>query len=242
MKKLIIAWAILSFRPACAYLPPDLSLRRTELVQLLPYGQVAQLQDWVAQLPVLLSPAQFQARLYEKFADRSLAWTFYASWEYLDLLEKTQQGYDQRDDDLARAEDRLTAYIERCNESMRAEVTPAQPRGLKLDPPEGRPRLEEDEQHLRVFRPLPWPEGGYDRGQIIQLTEAARADLQQVQTQRAKLEDAKQAFVGRQDVWTAWLTDVAQSSQKYTQAQYLKPYDDPLPPAPGEPATASPSE
>lgn len=242
MKKLILVMAVLSCRPAWGYLPPELSLRRTELVQILPYGQVTQLQAWVSQQPLLLSPSIFMERLYAQFPDRSLAWTFYACWEYLDLLEKTQQAYGQRDDDLGRAEDLLTAYIERCNESLRAEVTPAQASPLQLAPADSSPNIEEAEDHLSVLRRLPWPERGYSRSQILELIEAARADLALVQNQRSKLEDAKRAFVGRQDVWTAWLTDVAQSSQKYTQAQYLRPYDDPLPPPPRELSPAPPSE
>ncbi|MFN8609964.1 MAG: hypothetical protein U0931_20655 [Vulcanimicrobiota bacterium] len=240
MKKLILALAALSFRPVWAYLPPDLSLRRTEVVQLLAYSEVARLQSWVSQQPVLLSPAQFLERLYGQFPDRSVAWTFYAGWEYLDLLEKTRQGYDQRNDDLGRAEDLLTAYIERCNEALRAEVTPARAAGLALAPPASRPQLEETEEHLRVFRVLPWPERGYGRAQVLELLEAARADLDLVQSQRSRLDEAKTAFAGRQDVWTAWLADVAQSTQKFTQAQYLKTYDDPLPPPPagsGPPAS-----
>lgn len=232
MKKLIWAMAALSFTPVWAYLPPDLSLRRTELVQILPYSQVARLQAWVAEQSVLLSPAEYLEKLYAQFPDHSVAWTFYASWEYLDLLEKTQQGYDQRDDDLARGEELLTSYIERCNEALRADATPAQPVPLQLAVPGTRPEIEEGDDHLRIFRVLPWPERGYTRGQVLELLEAARADLNQLQTQRTRLEEAKKSFVGRQDVWTAWLTDVAESSQKFTQAQYMKPYDDLLPPAP----------
>jgi len=142
MKKLIWAMAALSFTPVWAYLPPDLSLRRTELVQILPYSQVARLQAWVAEQSVLLSPAEYLEKLYARFPDHSVAWTFYASWEYLDLLEKTQQGYDQRDDDLARGEELLTSYIERCNEALRADATPAQPVPLRLAVPGLVPRLK----------------------------------------------------------------------------------------------------
>lgn len=230
-------WAItvLSFAltaSARAYLPPDLSQRRTELVQLLPFAQVTQLQAWVAQQSVLLSPDDYLQKLGARFPERSVAWTFYAGWEYLDLLEKTQQAYDQRDDDLARAEDLLSRYEERCNEALRAEVTPAQPLPLELPPADSRPQLEETDEHLRVFRVLPWPDRGYTRSQVLQLLEAGRADQAQLHSQRAKLEQAKKNFVGHQDVWTAWLMDMARASQKFTQAQYLKPYDDPLPPAP----------
>lgn len=242
MKKLIIALAVLSCRPAWGYLPPDLSLRRTELVQILPYAQVAQVQAWVSEQSVLLSPSAFLEKLYAQFPDRSLAWTFYASWEYLDLLEKTQQAYDQRDEDLGRAEDLLTGYIERCNECLRAEVTPAQASPLRIPPQDSRPKLEESEESLSVFRSLPWPERGFSRTQVLELIEAARADLALVQTQRSKLDEARRAFIGRQDIWTAWLTDVAQSSQKYTQAQYLKAYDDPLPPPPRALAPPPPSQ
>jgi hypothetical protein len=235
MRKLILAMAVLSFGKALAYLPPDLSLRRTELVQILPYAQVARLQNWVPQQSVLLSPAEYLEKLYAQFPDHSLAWTFYASWEYLDLLEKTQQGYDQREDDLARGEELLTAYIERCNA---VEGTSAQPLPLQLASPETRPQIEESDDHLRVFRVLPWPERGYTRAQVQELLEAARADLSQVQAQQARLEEARKAFVGRQEAWTAWLTDVAESSRKFTQAQYMKPYNDLLPPPPREPAAS----
>lgn len=229
--------AALSFAllgPASAYLPPDLSQRRTELVQLLPFAQVTQLQTWVAQQSVLFSPAEYMTRLHAQFPDTSVAWTFYAGWQYLDLLEKTQQAYDQRDDDLARAEDLLAQYEERCNEALRGEVTPAQPVPLQLAPADTRPQVDETEDHLRVFRVLPWPDRSHTRAQVLELLEAGRADLAQVRSQRARLEEAKQNFVGHQDVWTAWLTDMAQASQKFTQAQYLKAYDDPLPPAPSE--------
>lgn len=235
MKRTLWAMAALSFallKPAGAYLPPELSRRRTELVQLLPFAQVTQLQSWVQQQPVLLSPADFLERLQAQFSDRSVAWTFYAGWQYLDLLEKTQQAYDQRDDDLARAEELLARYEERCNESLRGEVTPAQPLPLQLSPPDTRPQVEETEDHLRVFRVLPWPDHGYTRPQVQQLLEAGRADLEQVRAQRTRLDEAKKAFVGRQDAWTAWLVDIAQASEKFTQAQYLKAYADPLPEPP----------
>ncbi len=232
------AMAALSFallRPASAYLPPDLSRRRTELVQLLPFAQVTELQAWVVQQSVLLSPASYLEKLRAQFPDTSVAWTFYAGWQYLDLLERTQQAYDQRDHDLARAEDLLAQYEERCNEALRAEVTPARPMPLQLAPADSRPQLEETEDHLRVFRVLPWPEGGHTRTQVLELLEAGRADLAQVRNQRASLEKAKENFVGHQDVWTAWLMEMAQASQKFNQAQYLKAYDDSLPAAPSEP-------
>lgn len=226
---------VLSFAlagPVSAYLPPDLSRLRTELVQLLPFAQVSQLQTWVAQQPMLLSPAEYLDKLRRQFPDTSVAWTFYAGWQYLDLLEQTQQAYDQRDDDLARAEELLSKYEQRCNDALRGEVTPAQPLPLALAPAESRPQVEETEGHLRVFRVLPWPDQGYTRAQVQQLLEAGRADLAQVLSQRARLEEAKKNFVGHQDLWTAWLMDMAQASAKFTQAQYLKAYDDPLPPAP----------
>ena len=228
---------VLSFALACpasAYLPPDLSQRRTELVQLLPFAQVTQLQAWVNQQSVLLSPAEYLDNLHGQFPDKSVAWTFYAGWEYLDLLEKTQQAYEQRDDDLARAEDLLAKYEERCNESLRGDVTPAQPVPLQLAPAQSQPQIEETEDHLRVFRELPWPDRGYTRTQVQQLLEAAHADQAQVRSQRVKLEEAKKNFIGHQDVWTAWLMDMAHSSAKFTQAQYLKAYGDPLPPPPVE--------
>ncbi|MCW5867485.1 MAG: hypothetical protein KIS61_09500 [Candidatus Eremiobacteraeota bacterium] len=227
--------AALSFallRPAYPFMPPDLSQRRTQVVQLLPFAQVTQLQTWVWQQPVLLSPADYLEKLRAQFPDTSVAWTFYAGWEYLDLLEKTRQAYDQREEDLAHAEELLTRYEERCHEALRGEVTPAQPLPLQLAPADSRPQLEESAEHLRVFRVLPWPDRGYTRAQVLQLLEAGRADLAQVYSQRSRLEEAKQKFVGHQDVWTAWLTDLAQASEKFTQAQYLKAYDAPLPPPP----------
>ena len=229
---------VLSFAlvgPAGAYLPPDLSRRRTELVQLLPFAQVTQLQAWVSQQSVLLSPAEYLDKLHAQFPDQSVAWTFYAGWEYLDLLEKTQQAYEQREDDLNHAEDLLAKYEERCNQALRGETTPAQPLPLNLAPAESQPQIEETEDHLRVFRVLPWPDQGYTRAQVQQLLEAAHADQEQVDSQRRKLEAARKSFIGHQDLWTAWLTDVARTSAKYTQAQYLKAYGDPLPPPPAEP-------
>ena len=107
MKRNLWAVAALSFallRPVYAYLPPDLSQRRTQLVQLLPFAEVTRLQAWLTQQSVLLSPAEYLEKLHSLFRDTSVAWTFYAGWEYLDLLEQTQQAYDQRDDDLARGE------------------------------------------------------------------------------------------------------------------------------------------
>ena len=230
-------WAVgvLSFAlaaPVNAYLPPDLSRRRTQLVQFLPFAQVTQLQTWVSQQPVLLSPAEYLDKLRVQFPDTSVAWTFYAGWEYLDLLEHTWQAYDQRDDDLTRGEELLTQYEERCNHALRGEVTPAQPLPLNLAAAESRPQIEETEDHLRVFRVLPWPDRGYTRAQVQQLLEAGQADLAQLHAQRARLEDAKKNFVAHQDVWTAWLMEMAQASEKFTQAQYLKAYDAPLPPPP----------
>lgn len=222
----------LTIAPAAAYLPPDLSQRRTELVQLLPYEQVTRLQAWVAQQSVLLSPEEYLGKLHSQFPDTSVAWTFYAGWEYLDLLEHTQQAYNVRDDDLSRGEDLLAKYEERCNEALRGDSTPTQARTLNLAPADSRPQIEETEDHLRVFRVLPWPDHGYTREQVITLLDAGRADLAQVRAQRAKLEEAKKNFVGHQDVWTAWLMDITQASEKFSQAQYLRPYDDPLPPAP----------
>lgn len=228
---------VLSFALACpasAYLPPDLSQRRTELVQLLPFAQVTQLQAWVSQQSVLLSPAEYLEKLHAQFPDQSVAWTFYAGWEYLDLLEKTQQAYEQREDDLSRAEDLLNKYEERCNDALRGDTTPAQPLSLQIPPAESQPQIEEAEDHLRVFRVLPWPDHGYTRVQVQQLLEAAHADQAQVQSQRVKLEEARKNFIGHQDVWTAWLMDLAQASVKFTQAQYLKAYADPLPVPPTE--------
>ena len=226
---------VLSFAlaaPVSAYLPPDLSRRRTQLVQLLPFSQVTQLQAWVSQQPVLLSPAEYVEKLRGQFPDTSVAWTFYAGWEYLDLLEHTQQAYDQREDDLARGEELLTKYEERCNDALRGEVTPAQPLPLNLAAADSRPQIEESDDHLRVFRVLPWPDRGYTHVQVQQLLEAGRADLAQLRTQRARLEEAKKNFLGHQDTWTAWLMDMAQASEKFTQAQYMKAYADPLPPPP----------
>lgn len=228
-----VSFALLA--PVNAYLPPDLSQRRTQLVQLLPFAQVTQLQAWVGQQSVLLSPSEYLEKLNGQFTDRSVAWTFYASWEYLDLLEQTQRAYDQRDEDLEKAQSLLARYEERCNEALRGDVIPAQPLPLNLSAADTRPQIEETEEYLRVFRVLPWPENGYTRAQVQQLLEAGRADLAQVQSQRTKLEEAKKNFVGHQDLWTAWLMDVAESSQKYTQAQYLKAYDAPLPPPPADP-------
>lgn len=223
---------LLTIAPAAAYLPPDLSQRRTELVQLLPYDQVARLQTWVSQQSVLLSPEEYLSKLHAQFPENSVAWTFYAGWEYLDLLEHTQQAYDQRDEHLSQAEDLLASYEERCNQALRAESTPSQPQALELAPADTRPQIEESEDHLRVFRVLPWPEHGYTRTQVLALLDAGRADLAQARAQRTRLEEAKKAFVGHQDLWTGWLMDVAQASAKFSQAQYLRPYDDPLPPAP----------
>jgi len=126
----------------------------------------------------------------------------------------------------------LAKYEQRCNEALRVDNIPTQALALELAAPETRPQIEETEDHLRVFRVLPWPDQGYTRAQVLTLLDAGRADLAQVRAQREKLGEAKRTFVGHQDLWTAWLMDMADASAKFSQAQYLSPYDDPLPPAP----------
>ena len=219
----------LATQPAQAYLPPDLSLRRTQLVQYLPYQQVAELHEWVPQQSLQLSPDEYLNLLHQRFPDTNVAWTFYASWSYLDLLEHTQQAYEQRKADLEHAEELLDQYENRANDVLRLEIEPATTKALTLEPAKAQPSLQQTDTLLRVFRPLPWPELGYSRSQVLQLLEACRQDRAQVEQQRAKVEVARTEFVAHQDRWMDWLSDVAQASQEFTQAEYTRPYDDPLP-------------
>lgn len=226
--------------PAAALMPPDLAYRRTQLVQLLPYQQVVELQAWVPQQSVLLSPQQYMELLRGRFPYNSVAWTYYAGWSYLDLLEQTQQAYDERDDVLERGQALLEQYESRANDVLRLSIDPGKPRALTIQEPKSQPDLQENDEFLRVFRPLPWPENGYDREQVLQLLEACRQDLVRVQEQRRKIESARAAFVDHQELWAGWLTELVQASQKFTQAEYLKPYDDPLPMPPAEAPTGMP--
>ena len=76
MKRNLWAVAALSFallRPVYAYLPPDLSQRRTQLVQLLPFAEVTRLQAWLTQQSGLLSPAEYLEKLHSLFRDTSVA-------------------------------------------------------------------------------------------------------------------------------------------------------------------------
>lgn len=217
-----------------AYVPPDLAFRRTQLVQLLPYQQVVELQTWVQQQSVLLSPQAYMQLLRGRFPHNSVAWTFYAGWSYLDLLEQTRQEYDHREDVLDRGQELLEQYEGRANDVLRLAVDPAKPRKLEIEPAQSQPELQESDEFVRVFRLLPWPENGYDRDQVLRLLEACRQDLVRIEEQRRKLESARAQFVDHQEVWAGWLTEMDQSSRKFTQAQYLGPYDDPLPMPPKE--------
>ena len=232
-------WQLAS--PGAAFLPPDLYLRRTQLVQLLPYSEVDKLQQWVAQQPLLLSPHDYFERLGQESKRTSVAWTFYAGWCYLEVLEHTLRAYDQRGRDLDDATDLLSEYQDRANDRLRVRIEPGTPRVLTLAEPKSQPTVEKTDDYLQVFRPLPWPES-YDRAQVIELLEACRADLAQVDQQRSKLQEARARFLVHHSLWTDWLSDLAEASQKFTQAEYLQPFGDPLPLPPAEPPPVSPEE
>jgi len=210
-------------------IPPDFYLRRTQVVQWLPYQDVAQLHGWIPQQSVLLSPKDFMDRLHQKFSLNSVAWTFYAGWSYLDLLEQTLQAYDQRKDVLERAQELFEQYRGRAHEQLRLNQEVANPVVLELEGPTTQPSLEENEKFLRVFRPLPWPDQGFNRAQVLQLLEACDEDQKRVEQQLNNLESARKNFADHHAGWVEWLSDLAQASQKYTQSDYLKGFDDPLP-------------
>lgn len=221
--------------PLGAYIPPDLNLRRTQLVQLLPYKDVAELHAWVPQQSLLLSPQAYMQRVHQRFSANSVAWTYYAGWCYLDLLEQTRQRYVQREDDLQHAQELLEGYEIRANDALRVDLDPSSAKILTLSEARSQPNLEQNEDFLCVFRPLPWPELGYNRQQVLQLLEACHQDMERVEQQRLKLETARVDFANQQNCWTDWLSDMAQASQKFTQAQYQQPYGDPLPLPPESP-------
>lgn len=221
--------------PLGAYIPPDLNLRRTQLVQLLPYKDVADLHAWVPQQSLLLSPQAYMQLVHQRFAATSVAWTYYAGWCYLDLLEQTRQRYVQREDDLQHAQELLDGYEIRANDALRVDLDPQSPKTLTLSEARSQPNLEQNEEFLSVFRPLPWPELGYNRQQVLQLLDACHQDMERVEQQRLKLETARVDFANQQNLWTDWLSDMAQASQKFTQAQYQQPYGDPLPLPPESP-------
>jgi hypothetical protein len=242
--KMLLGLARLSLAALCAWsltgspaaqIAPDLNLRRTELVQLLPYHDVSQLHQWVAQQPLLLSPSQYMQRLQQRFPATSVAWTFYAGWSYLDLLEQTRRRYLKRADDLDNARAWLEDYERRVNVALRANLEPSPAKTLRIEEAKNQPEMSQDDEKLTVFRSLPWPEMGFDRSQVLLLLEACQQDLQRVEQQRLKLETAQEQFARQQNCWAEWLSDMAQASQKFTQSEYLKPYGDPLPLPPNDP-------
>lgn len=209
---------------AGAYLPPDLSLRRTELVQLLPYGQVVALQQWIRQLPTDLTPSRFCQQLRQQFPQQeSVAWVFYASWSYLDHLEDTLQAYDQRSRDLETG----IQWLEEYRGQVESVATGGE--AVLVEPALAIPQLEKTEKGLRVFRLLPWPQPTMQAAALLQ---ASQADRETAQAQREKVALVKQAFEPFQQSWMEWLMDFAEASHKFSQSQYLAPFGDPLPPAP----------
>lgn len=209
---------------------PDLNLRRTKVVQWLPFDQVIAVQEWVPSLSLELTPDDYLRQLRERFPKQeSVAWVFYASWLYLDRLDQVQGGYDDRVQALNQSEKLLRDYELRCSRALRVDNQPGRPQELKLTPVSSQPKNIQDAEALTVFRRLPWPEQGVHREQVFQLLEACREDLKQVEIQRNKIDSAKATFVARQDLWMTWLLELAHSTRRFTQSQYLAPYSPPDP-------------
>lgn len=218
---------------AHAYLPPDLAQRRTQIVQMLPYTDVAALHTWVDQLPVELSPQEYLQRLNARFpaTPRSVAWVFYAGWTYLDRLDLTQQAYVLRLRDLDTARAHLLAYEKRTTSTLRTEVEPGTPAELQLAAPDSAPKNDTSDAGLHVFRLLPWPER-FTREDRLRLLQAGRADMEIAKTQSAKIEGARKQFALNQDRWALWLSQIAGASTKWTAGQYLAPYGPGMPEPP----------
>lgn len=208
---------------AGAYLPPELSLRRTEVVQLLPYAKVVDLRSWTDSLPLGLSPGEHLRQLGARYPDaQSLALAFYSGWLYLDRLDRVQQGYVQRQSDLNLAEKEYDSYRQRVHQAIRGFNQPAQPRTLDVGPEVRPPQLVKDESGLQFFRKLPWPEQGWSLAQLDQLLEACRQDQDRLLQQRAKLQAAWDDYRVKQDLWAGWLSELHQRSVNFTGGQMLQ--------------------
>lgn len=221
-KKWLVLLALLA-PPAGAYLPPELSLRRTEVVQLIPYARVAELKAWLEELPTDLSPAGYLQQLQARFEDRSLAFAFYAGWCYLDRLDRLQQAYEQRREELALAEKEYHDYQARAQQRLNASWLPEQPLSLQLGPVLNPPVLRKDEAGFQFFRFLPWPERGWTPLQVEQLLAASREDQERLKQQSGRLQPAREQVQGLQDRWSQWLLDWNRQSADFTAGQMLQP-------------------
>ncbi len=221
-KKWLVLLALLA-PPAGAYLPPELSLRRTEVVQLIPYARVAELKAWMQELPPDLSPEGLLQRLQARFQDRSLAFAFYAGWCYLDQLDRLQQAYKQRGEELEQAGKEYLDYQARAEQRLNADSLPEQPQSLQLGPVLNPPVLRKDETGFQFFRFLPWPERGWTPRQVEQLLAASREDQERLKQQSARLQPAREQVRGLQDRWAQWLLDWNRQSADFTAGQMLQP-------------------
>jgi hypothetical protein len=79
-----------------------------------------------------------------------------------------------------------------------------------------------------VLRLLPWPER-FTRTDRATLLDASRADLEAVRAQAGKIESARERFTQNQDRWTAWLSEIAAASSKWTAGQFLAPFGSGMP-------------
>jgi hypothetical protein len=217
--------------PAPALMPPHLAAWRTKVVEWLPYREVSQLRPWVEQLDLMLSPQAFQAAFVARHPNPSVAWTYYAHWLYLERLDQTARIYQQRQRDLSDGREKLEEYLRRVEAASASQ----QPATLELEQPTSQVRLSESPLGLRLFRFLPWPEGGFSQTQLSQLAQAARSDRDQVEPRLEKLRQAETDFANHQLLWAQWLEDLRYQTRDFSQGQFLEPYGPPLSPPPSAP-------
>lgn len=218
---------------ALGYASPDLNLQRTRLVQWIPYSQVMEVQQWVPELSVVLSPSEFYALLQQRFPERrSLAWVFYGCWLYLDRMDQVSQGYRDRLEALGVGDRLLRDYELRCNRALRVLSQPEAERELQLTDPESRPSNEVGDHDLTVLRPLPWPESGWTRSQVMELKEACHQDRQRLHQQRAQIDQARQRYDRHLDIWLSWMLEVTQATRHCSQSEALEAFSPSLPQPP----------